>query len=323
NEQTTTVGKTRIAHVSVYRKGDTLSRFSLDVPLSSQVMSAYVRNENYSGNNKQDEHEETIIPGQISMYYDGKRIHTYFKDENGKKIEVDNMAIHTIMAYLGKLEDIPDGWHLCDGTNGTNDLRGLFIRGFGSYTFTQDHGANGGTFAREHVSAGTVGDVQGDATYWIRSSTDAFFLALGGATGYTLGWLNSPTWFGSRIGYQQFRFTSGGYWGLSNTNHQGSPASSAYVGHYYFIPYAGFGHYKYRLRSSGGGMSADGKTAYPPTYSLEEYYEPASTSEGFTEMGSAFQIASDTQLAAPVDVNHNEIRPINKTVYFIEKIGTN
>jgi hypothetical protein len=34
-----------------------------------------------------------------------------------------------IVAWYGLLADIPAGWHICDGTSGTPDLRGYFIRG--------------------------------------------------------------------------------------------------------------------------------------------------------------------------------------------------
>jgi hypothetical protein len=30
--------------------------------------------------------------------------------------------------FSGLAADIPDGWAICDGTNGTPDLRGRFIR---------------------------------------------------------------------------------------------------------------------------------------------------------------------------------------------------
>ena len=34
-----------------------------------------------------------------------------------------------ILAWSGSVADIPIGWQLCDGTNGTPDLRGRFILG--------------------------------------------------------------------------------------------------------------------------------------------------------------------------------------------------
>ncbi len=36
-----------------------------------------------------------------------------------------------IFFWHGSLEDIPDGWALCDGTQGTRDLRNFFIFGAG------------------------------------------------------------------------------------------------------------------------------------------------------------------------------------------------
>ena len=35
----------------------------------------------------------------------------------------------TILPYVGDLSDIPHGWALCDGTNGTPDLRNRFLEG--------------------------------------------------------------------------------------------------------------------------------------------------------------------------------------------------
>lgn len=35
-----------------------------------------------------------------------------------------------IQDYYGSVESIPAGWYLCDGTNGTPDLRGMFVVGY-------------------------------------------------------------------------------------------------------------------------------------------------------------------------------------------------
>ena len=40
-----------------------------------------------------------------------------------------NDPIGTVKGYVGDLADIPDGWALCDGTNGTHDLVGYLIAG--------------------------------------------------------------------------------------------------------------------------------------------------------------------------------------------------
>jgi len=60
--------------------------------------------------------------------------------------------IHTgvITAWAGEIGNIPDDWHLCDGTEGTPDLRDKFIL---SACPTFDVGANGGVVAHNHVFA--------------------------------------------------------------------------------------------------------------------------------------------------------------------------
>ena len=41
------------------------------------------------------------------------------------------MPVGTILPYIGALEKIPHGWALCDGTNGTPNLTGRFLQGWG------------------------------------------------------------------------------------------------------------------------------------------------------------------------------------------------
>lgn len=72
--------KQRIATINVYKSGDTLPRFTLEVPLSSQSSSL-------------------------------------------------DLPIGTILPYIGSLSEIPSGWHLCDGSNGTPNLSGRFLEG--------------------------------------------------------------------------------------------------------------------------------------------------------------------------------------------------
>ena len=47
-----------------------------------------------------------------------------------------------IISFYGREEDVPSGWHICDGTNGTPDLRDRFIVGAGN---SYNPGSNGGT----------------------------------------------------------------------------------------------------------------------------------------------------------------------------------
>ena len=45
-----------------------------------------------------------------------------------------DLPIGTIIAYVGDLSKIPSGWYLCDGTNGTPDLRDRFLEGVGNFS---------------------------------------------------------------------------------------------------------------------------------------------------------------------------------------------
>lgn len=51
------------------------------------------------------------------------------------------------MLWSGAIVDIPNGWALCDGTNGTPDLRNRFIVGAGA---TYAVGATGGSLTHNH-----------------------------------------------------------------------------------------------------------------------------------------------------------------------------
>lgn len=55
----------------------------------------------------------------------------YTKSQTDSKIGA-LMPIGTILPYKGSLSSIPSGWRLCDGSNGTPDLRNRFLMGWGS-----------------------------------------------------------------------------------------------------------------------------------------------------------------------------------------------
>jgi len=82
--------------------------------------------------------------------------------------QAPNMAGMIVM-WSGSIETIPTGWHLCDGTEGTPDLRDMFIVGAGTtYVPGQtagrvDHRHTGTTYGNtdglqvgEEVAAGEV-----------------------------------------------------------------------------------------------------------------------------------------------------------------------
>lgn len=70
-----------------------------------------------------------------------------------------------IVMWSGSINQIPPGWALCDGTNGTPDLRDRFIVGAGgSYSV----GSRGGTathnLSHSHSYSGRTGGGQGSQT---------------------------------------------------------------------------------------------------------------------------------------------------------------
>lgn len=76
-----------------------------------------------------------------------------------------------ILLWAGLLANIPAGWNLCDGTNGTPDLRDKFVKGAGAAeepggtggAATHTHAA--GTLANDAVSAGTPAGTNSAPTF--------------------------------------------------------------------------------------------------------------------------------------------------------------
>ena len=72
-----------------------------------------------------------------------------------------------IILWSGSTGSVPSGWYLCDGTNGTPDLRNSFIVGAGN---TYAVGATGGTadaivVAHTHTATSTVTDPTHNHTF--------------------------------------------------------------------------------------------------------------------------------------------------------------
>jgi len=61
-----------------------------------------------------------------------------------------NQFTGMIMIWSGAIVDIPSGWHLCDGDNGTPDLRDKFVAGAGD---TYAVGDSGGAVDHTHTFA--------------------------------------------------------------------------------------------------------------------------------------------------------------------------
>jgi hypothetical protein len=87
---------------------------------------------------------------------------------------------HGIIAFSGAIASIPTGWYLCNGSNGTPDLRDRFIIGAGS---TYAVGTTGGTTTKNiqhtHTYSGTTATSNSDAR---RKGSDEQELALAAHT---------------------------------------------------------------------------------------------------------------------------------------------
>lgn len=67
-----------------------------------------------------------------------------------------------IMMWSGQIANIPSGWYLCDGNNGTPDLRNRFIVGAGSsYGVGATGGAASVTLTTDQIPAHTHGSAGG------------------------------------------------------------------------------------------------------------------------------------------------------------------
>ncbi|HOK95543.1 MAG TPA: hypothetical protein PK052_04960 [Anaerohalosphaeraceae bacterium] len=61
-----------------------------------------------------------------------------------------------IIMWSGLLSNVPAGWSVCDGTNGTPNLRQKFIRGANA-----EMGAQGGSASHTHNMESYIGCAQG------------------------------------------------------------------------------------------------------------------------------------------------------------------
>lgn len=60
----------------------------------------------------------------------------------GSSTQAESLPIGSVIMWTGTLETIPTGWHLCDGTDGTFDLCGMFILGAGGAYNLGDSGGS-------------------------------------------------------------------------------------------------------------------------------------------------------------------------------------
>lgn len=82
----------------------------------------------------------------------------------------DSLPVGSIIMWSGTLNLILEDWQLCDGTNGTPDLRGRFVMGVSS---GENPGATGGATTHTHTGSTSssshsiwIDDNSGGSDYW-------------------------------------------------------------------------------------------------------------------------------------------------------------
>lgn len=77
-----------------------------------------------------------------------------------------NVPVGGIVMWSGTIATIPAGWHLCDGTNGTPDLRNRFIvcanvdtTGHATSTINGAAAQSGGSISHQHTLNATFNEI--------------------------------------------------------------------------------------------------------------------------------------------------------------------
>lgn len=73
----------------------------------------------------------------------------------GEEPPASDFPIGGIILWSGNAATIPSGWHICDGTSGTVDLRSKFVYGASA---DGDVGDEGGATTHTHTNSGTGSD---------------------------------------------------------------------------------------------------------------------------------------------------------------------
>lgn len=88
-----------------------------------------------------------------------------------------SLLIGAIVIWSGSTLDIPSSWQLCDGTNGTPDLRNRFIIGAGDLYNVGATGGSANAIIPSHTHTNSMNSVSHTHTH----------LVVGGTGGTTLG----------------------------------------------------------------------------------------------------------------------------------------
>ena len=103
------------------------------------------------------DHPIIVVSGLIiSAFVAGISAFIWFDGEIDKRIKIrleapieQSVPIGTIVAFYSKNGEIPEGWAICNGDNGTPDLRNRFLKGAGTLS---ENGRKGG----KNIVEGTI-----------------------------------------------------------------------------------------------------------------------------------------------------------------------
>jgi hypothetical protein len=120
------------------------------------------------------------------------------------------MPIGSIMIWYGTQANIPTGWQLADGTNGTPDLRGKFILGIAAAEGDGDINGTGGAIQHNHSGGGVVtSDSHGHADSSLANTYGAVTNVKAGS-GTTVSASNHYHWISPSISGGSHTHSSGG-----------------------------------------------------------------------------------------------------------------
>ena len=125
------------------------------------------------------------------------------------------MPAGIIVMWAGLLVTIPIGWLLCDGQNGTPDLRDRFIKGTGS-----NPGTTGGGLTHTHAAhTGVINHTHPVSDPGHAHVTQRYPTATGGSSGFTIDTSMSGTLADNTLA------TKAATTGVTTTNPAGGVAS--------------------------------------------------------------------------------------------------
>jgi len=110
------------------------------------------------------------VAGRLPVGSNGEVLVADSGEALGVKWDDRALVAGIIIIWSGAIVDIPGGWQLCNGTNGTPDLRGRFVVGAGS-TYAVD--ASGGSAAKDLAHSHTLTiDSGGSHTHTISTNSE-------------------------------------------------------------------------------------------------------------------------------------------------------